>query len=541
MTRLVKLPFAVTLVLVSSLATAYGCGDGDGGTNDDPKPLPDGAIPGADGAIPGTDGASSDGNAHGDGNPNDDPDGGANGGDSGVDSGPLSLGYTDFSINHVLITGQSNSVANGSTPTLSTTQPYTNLMFNTGGMPMQGTPGNAAANCNGEGCTAYQTPTSFVALVENDNFFNYDVETPAAGLANEVSRLAVNAFGFGTTPGYPAKHDVLVSNHGRSGNTYWCLRKGGCNYKVGYLAPFEQAMKEVDSGKALALAVGRTYVVRGVVAIHAESDHYSYVGNRTEFPNDTGSSEFPLTGTDGTAGKIASYKEALIEWQQDYEASIKAKTSQTQPVPLFINAISGWNSTRTSGVAQMQLDAHIAAPGKVIYVTPAYPMTFKNDCLHFDSHGSRRLGEYFGKVYAKVVLGGQTWEPVRPKTITRVGNVVTVKYFVPAPPLVTDTVKVTNPGNLGFDFLDTGTMATISTVAVTSADTVTITLAAAPSGTNMRLRYAQNQPVPGCIGSGTQAGLTGGARGNIRDSDNTTSQYGYDMYNWGVNFDIAVP
>jgi hypothetical protein len=58
----------------------------------------------------------------------------------------------------------------------------------------------------------------------------------------------------------------------------------------------------------------------------------------------------------------------------------------------------------------------------------------------------------------------------------------------------------------------------------------------------MRLRYAQNQDTnPGtrCIGPGTA--FRGGARGNLRDSDATPSQYGYDLWNWGVAFDAAVP
>ena len=58
----------------------------------------------------------------------------------------------------------------------------------------------------------------------------------------------------------------------------------------------------------------------------------------------------------------------------------------------------------------------------------------------------------------------------------------------------------------------------------------------------MRLRYAQNQdvnPATRCIGPGTVYG--GGARGNVRDSDATPSRYGYDLWNWGANFDFAVP
>jgi hypothetical protein len=525
----IRMFFAV--VSVAACGAAYGCGGGDDEAND-----PDGGMPGDDGstsndaAVVGTE----DGAAPGDGaSPGDASDGST---EAAVDAGPLSAAYVDFAINHVLVTGQSNSVANGGDPPLSVAQPYTNLMFDTGVMPM--------TNCNGDGCMTYQTPAALVPLLENDQVFGYNVETSANGIADEISKLAHDRYQFGVRPGYPAKHDVLVSNHGRSGNTYWCLRKGFCSYNLarGHTSPFGQGMSEVTSAKAL--AAGKTHVVRAVVAVHGESDHYSYV---------LGTQEFPLDGTDGTPGKIKNYEDALLEWQQDYQTSVKAITGQTQNVPLLISGLSGFTTTRTSQVLQWQLDAHIAAPGKVVYVTSGYAFSVRNDCLHYDNHGYRRLGEYFAKVYAKIVFGGETWEPVRPKLIARAGNVVTVKYYVPAPPLVIDTVHVTNPnaagepapfdlGKLGFDFVDNGTLVAISSVVVSAADTVTITLAAQPSGTNMRLRYAQNQdtnPATRCIGPGTV--FRGGARGNLRDSDATPSQYGYDLWNWGVSFDSAVP
>ena len=74
---------------------------------------------------------------------------------------------------------------------------------------------------------------------------------------------------------------------------------------------------------------------------------------------------------------------------------------------------------------------------------------------------------------------------------------------------------------------------------ISAADTVTITLAGTPSAGTKRLRYALNQPIPGCIGPGVLA--AGGARGNIRDSDPTPSLKGFTLFNWGVAFDVAVP
>ena len=577
--RPVRFSALVATVVFVSGAAAYGCG-GSSTTADDGI---DGGIPGADGSQDGTFGTV-------DGTDHDTPDGASDGqpladdarasdaeggtladGGNDVDAsndgalqdadaepppppppppGPLSASYVDFDINHVLETGQSNSVANGAHPELTlpintvpytTAQPYTNLMFDTGVM--------TATNCNGDGCPAvdYVAPTSFVPLVERDDFFSGSkVETASSGLANEVSNLALTTFMFNVKAGYPKKHDVLVSLHGRSGNTYWCLRKGGCNYKpADEIKAFDEATKQVMAAKALATAAvpPKTYVVRAVTAIHGESDHYAYQMNADDHP------EFPLVGTNGVANRIQEYDDALIEWQEDYEAMAKGITGQTQPVPLFISGVSGWTGDRHSKLSILQMSAHLRAPGKVVYVAPGYvfegavpsdfPSTGNLECLHFSIHGQQHLGEYFAKAYAQVVFKGKPWEPLRPVDIQRAGAVITVKFLVPAPPIALDTSRIAMTGNYGFDFLEGGVVQTVSKVEITAADTVTITLAAVPGAGPKRLTYAVNQPSPGCIGPGITS--AGGARGNLRDSDATASLYGYPLYNWEVPFDMVVP
>jgi hypothetical protein len=452
--------------------------------------------------------------------------------DSGPPPGPLTANYVDYDINHVLVSGQSNAVATGSGPQITTAPQFGNLMFSTGVMPMAG--------CNGDGCTQYQTPsaaTPLVPLVEGDSFFTGSpVETSGAGFAAEAAFLAQNDYRFGVRAGYPTKHDVLITNHGRSGNTIWCLRKGGCNYQIqrGRNVPFAQGITEMQDAKRFATAAGKSLGVRAVVFVHGESDHYSYVAN---------SPEVPLNGTDGTPNKIQNYADALVELQQDYETTARGITGQAAAVPLLISGVSGWTSTRESRLANLQLDAHVRAPGKVVLVTPGYPFLFRNDCLHYTNHSERRLGEYFAKVYTRIVFGGETWEPVRPKQVSRVGRVITLRYFVPRPPLVFDNVQVAPIQNQGFDVTDNGVMVGVESVVLTAADSVTITLTTAPVGT-VRVKYAQNQdvnPNTRCTGP------TSGARGNLRDSDATLSHFNndngqpYRLENWGVIFDLPVP
>lgn len=448
----------------------------------------------------------------------------APGGDAGVASpvcavsdaggGDLDLTARPFAprdVNHVLFVGQSNSVSNGATPPVSLAQPYGNLTFSGGVMSAYDCPGN-------DGCRSYQAPAGFAPLVEGDRYYDYAVETPSSGLANEATKRAL-ASG-------QAKHDVLVTLHGRSGWTYWCLRKGGCDYKpAGYVWPFAQGMREVSDAKALAQAMGKSYVVRAVAAVHGESDQQGYFA---------GTPEFPRLSSDG-ASVLNDYSDGLVEWQKDYEAGVKAITGQSEPVPLLVTQLSGQNSTRVAVVAQHQLDAHVKAPGKVVLAGPTYQVSFAKDCLHYDARGSRWVGEYIGKAYAKVVVEGKDWEPLRVWNVTRVGAMVLVAYRVPVPPLVLDTTRVTDPGSYGFSY----TSRSGANVPILKAETlgiaVRLTLASAEAGT---LSYAQNQ-VPGtCIGPGTV--MMGGARGNLRDSDATVSQSGNELFNWGVAYTVAV-
>jgi hypothetical protein len=438
--------------------------------------------------------------------------GDGDGGDGGA-GGEAPAPYRHFDVNHVLSTGQSNAVANDAKPVLTTEQPFDNLMFDVGVM--------TGAGCDRDGCTRYDTPTAFVPLVEGDTFF-YPVETPSSGLANQAARLAKERYLVGTPHD---GHRILVSVHGRSGNSYSCLRKGGCDWWPGrgYVAPFDDAMRQVADAKAIADAAGQSYAVRAVTTIHGEHDHYAY---------SSGSPLFPLPRTDGQ-GDLADYADALEEWQRDYESEVKAITGQSVPIPLFLNQYSHWNDVPTTQIAFMQLDAHVRSTGKVVVVAPTYQLPYTSTCLHFTNEGSRWLGEYLGKAYAKVVVEGRPWEPLRPIAVQSQGSTVVVRFVVPVPPLVLDTTRVSDPGDHGFEVVDgSGAKQTITSVAVTAPDAVTLTLDGAPPATG-RVRYAYT--FTGCTGSGSIA------RGNLRDSDATPSLYGNDLFNWAVHFDEPLP
>jgi len=408
-------------------------------------------------------------------------------------------------VDHILSTGQSNSISFAGRIVLSKAQTFGNLMFDTGVM--------TATGCSADGCTRYDKPRALLPLVEGDTYFDYPVETMSSGLANHVARVSQ---GRGPSP------SILVSVHGRSGYTYVCLRKGGCSFLDGrgYVKPFDEALMQIEDAKELARAAGRPYRVTAVTAVHGESDHYA--------------TTFPLDGSDGTPGKLATYADALLEWQRDYENAARAATGQTWTVPLLVSQMSNWNDRPDSTIPLLQLEAHVRSEGRVVLVGPTYFLQYADDCIHFTSDAQRRLGEYFAKAYTRVVTEGRRWEPLRPVDVSLVDGTVVARFAVPKPPLVLDVTRVTNPGSYGFELVDaSGSPVPIASVAVTAPDTVSIT---ADPGTARpaRLRYAFGARPNTCPGPEL------GPRGNLRDSDDTPSNHGYELFDWAVHFDVAI-
>ncbi|MGC4079570.1 MAG: sialate O-acetylesterase [Rubrivivax sp.] len=304
-------------------------------------------------------------------------------------------------------------------------------------------------------------------------------ETMSSGFANHVSLTSQTDFS--------RPHTMLVSIHAAGGTPYSGIKKGTFFYDLG--------IKQAAAGHARAADLGKTHVVRAVTIVHGESDAAE---NNTHYADD------------------------MIEFQKDYETDVTAATGQSLPIPLIQTQMS---AIQECTIPLQQLDAHLRAPGKVILVGPKYHLPYA-DPLHLTNHGYFHMGEDYAKVYRRVILEGGTWEPLRPKSITRSGDTITVVYYVPAPPLaIDDTLVPATPGR-GFVFTDgTDSPPTVTSVSVVAPDTVRIVLSQAPAG-------------PGTL---SYALATDPPRGNIRDSDATPSRGGYALYNWSVQFRSAVP
>lgn len=383
-----------------------------------------------------------------------------------------------LSNNQIIATGQSNAMGTNAFPVLSTSQPFSNRMLST-------------------------DLNSLIPLSEPiTNGIPYSGETMSSAFANTVTYLSM----IDSIPNYSS----IISLNAVPGVPYTTLMQGTPTYN--------SALAQVEIAKNISLNEGNTLIVPAVTTVHGESDE--------------------IEGT--TADE---YEDYLVEWQNNYETDIRMVTGQPDSVPLFLDQMSSWTSFgyETPRVAIGQYNAAKNNPDKIIMVTPRYIFDSVDNISHMTNYSQRRLGEYYAKVYKKVVIDNENWSPLMPNSITMSENIIDAEFNVPVPPLTFDTTNVLFKENYGFEYTDDSNSAYITNIQIISPDTIRVTLSNTPSGNNPRLRYAYT----GTANSLTGRNIPGSARGNLRDSDNTLSMYpsspfGLYLNNWALTFDEPV-
>jgi len=396
-------------------------------------------------------------------------------------------------LRYVPVIGQSLARGAQGTPVVSTSQSYKNLMFSTANLG--GNPANADPTV--WTTTACIAPGGLTLLTENS------LETISSGFANHLAakyRAAVASSDL---------WDTLHGNFGVGATAYSGLAKG--------TNPYNNSVNVIS--RLLSSAPGysdsETIVTPAILCVHGESDMSN-----------------------------ASYDSNIRQWQSDYETDIKALTGQTGTIPMFCWQPSCWtaaaNVNLATGISPYKILSEFEAnPTKIIPVGAGYFMPHDADGVHRDTGTEYAwMGEYTAKAFYQHVVQGIQWYPLYPTSIVRVGATITVSFAGRVGNLVLDTTNVSDPGNYGFEWSQTGgTARTISSVALGGSNTqVIITLIGDPgSPSAQRLRYAYTGT------AGNSGGPTTGPRGCLRDSDpeiGTTT--GRNLYNWCLHFDKAV-
>ena len=150
---------------------------------------------------------------------------------------------------------------------------------------------------------------------------------------------------------------------------------------------------------------------------------------------------------------------------------------------------------------------------------PTYPYHFVEDRVHIDALGQQHIGFLEAEAVLNIIRRGDKTYGVIPQTVFSQNNDILIKFHVPYPPLVFDTISVKHIENYGFSVITKDGKNILSDISI-EGDTIRLSCKQSPI--NSRVRYAVN-------GKKKRSGYEHGPRGNLRDSQHTS--------NWCYQFD----
>jgi hypothetical protein len=424
---------------------------------------------------------------------------------------------------HFLVTGQSLAVGTQGTPALSKTQPFSNKMFTLPALPsFQSEPLDFNAVTLGYSGISLRPLQSGPSPDDS----NAGGETIQNGFSDSLTSDVLSG-NFGVNA-----YEQLISCSGVQGTAYAGLA-GPTDYPPNGSPSFQEMMSQVATGMALAKAAGLAYVVPAMLLIHGEFDGFN---------ND--------------------YATNIATWQSDMQKGVNAITGRNDTIPLiaaqtqasiatFYN-VPGYGTLANTAGPLGTLTAALNNPSRVFLACPEYMMAHHyyadasgnpdptGQAIHMTADGYRHLGLMMAKAAMQVTVLGKPWQPLMPLAITLSKGTIKIEFSVPHGPIVIDTSWVSDPGNYGFAYYDSG-QSTITSVTVTGPSEITIQLSTPSAGGF--LSYAMYYPVEPGIPLGQGFGTQHGNRGCVRDSDPTVSYYNnsvtgapYPLQNYAVMF-----
>lgn len=235
------------------------------------------------------------------------------------------------------------------------------------------------------------------------------------------------------------------------------------------------------------------------------------------------------------------YKKSLKQLAMDINEDIKHITNQQQDIRI----ICYQTNLLTNGV-YFQADSFIcremAVPQALMELVrddtlfwasgPTYPYSFARELKHLDGISQKRFG-YLAAISALgIIRDTKRFRGIVPTGFHCDNNEVRISFNVPYPPLVLDTLLVTNPSHYGFSVITPDNRNIIQSVFLKD-DVITLHCSEPVSG--CKVRYAVN-------GEKLKSGWEKGPRGNLRDSQGDSLKVDilektYPLHNWCYQFE----
>jgi hypothetical protein len=177
-------------------------------------------------------------------------------------------------------------------------------------------------------------------------------------------------------------------------------------------------------------------------------------------------------------------------------------------------------------------------PDRFAFAGPKYQLGSSDD-LHLTTDGYRRLGAMNARAISQAGMLGGTWYGCMPiiSSLVRNGATIDLDFHVPVEPLVFNTTDVTEPTGTvkGFQWSDSTSSATVSTVTITGPHSVRVVLSNTPTGSSKKLWYGHDA-LPGRAAGAPP--ITTGRRGNLVDSSTDVDTAGNPIPNWCACFSL---
>ena len=270
--------------------------------------------------------------------------------------------------------------------------------------------------------------------------------------------------------------------------------------------PYLKFIKEIECAYKLSQERGWEFFVPAVCWMQGESDI-------VEYPN-------------------YDYKEYFHRMYNDLNTDIKNVTHQKNDIRIISYQTSALTKATNYEVnnydalepktptAQMELirdDSLIWASG------PTYPYDFVREHLHIDAKGQQQIGKLAARSALGILRKDKRNIGVVPLSFCVNGNVIRLLYNVPCPPLCLDTLAVNKADNFGFNVISSDGTDIVSDVSI---DDNIVIINCKRSPLKCKFRYGIN-------GDPLKGGRLSGARGNLRDSQRTS-------HNWGLLYEFFI-
>lgn len=282
--------------------------------------------------------------------------------------------------------------------------------------------------------------------------------------------------------------------------------------------PYQKFIENIESAYEEATENGWEFIIPAICWMQGESDIVDY----------------PDT----------DYKQMLQQIRNDMNADICSITKRNENIPFICyqaNSLSrakhfkakDYNCRETyvplTFVELLRDDSCFWASG------PTYPYTCVNDKIHIDAIGQQSIGALAAKTVLSILRGGKRFRGLIPLFITTNNHDVIVRFDIPFPPLVLDTIQVRKVDHYGFSVINEQNRNIAQSITIES-DSVIIHCLESPN--KCKVRYAVN-------GDYMKSGRLHGPRGNLRDSQGDSMTINiqgrnYPIHNWCWQFDILI-